>query len=287
MPQQPGTASILVTGATGNLGREVVDRLVAREVPVRALVRRPLPPRPGVEIVLGDLTRPAEVRAALTGVDAVLLVWPLLDAGPGAALAETLAEHDVRVVYLSSTAVRDGHARQSDPIAQVHADLEHLLRTAGVGPAVLRSDTLASNARGWIPQLAAGDEVSGPEVARTPVVDERDVADAVVAALLAPPDSLRPSPYLLTGPEPLTRAEQVSRLGAVLGRPLRFRALSADDARARLLADGRPKALVEALLGAALHRPPTGRTTDDVALLTGHPARSFATWAADHADELR
>jgi uncharacterized protein YbjT (DUF2867 family) len=192
-----------------------------------------------------------------------------------------------RVVYVSSTAVDDNAARQSDPIVQVHADMEALLRDAGLRPAVLRSDTLASNVRGWAGQLRAGDVITGSDIARTAVVDERDVADAAVAVLLAPQTTqLDPGPHVLTGPELLGRADQVARLGAALRRRLSFQPLPIDLARSRMLADGRPERLVEALLGASVCRPESHRITDHVERLTGRPAGTFARWATDHVAEF-
>ncbi|MFC8829857.1 SDR family oxidoreductase [Streptomyces sp. NPDC057137] len=286
--------SILVTGATGNLGREVVDRLQAHGARVRCLVRH-LPHLPGsrsavesaVVSVIGDLTDRTAVRAALVGVDAVFLIWPLLDAAAAHGLVAELVAAAPRVVYMSSTAIDDEAARQSDPIVQVHADMEALLRDAGLRPVVLRSDTLASNARGWAAQLRAGDVVAGPNVARTAVVDERDVADAAAAVLLASHhDQLSLEPYVLTGPEVLGRADQVARLGAALRRGLSFEPLPADLARSRMLADGRPERLVEALLAASVCRPESRRITDHVERLTGRPAGTFAKWAVDHVAEF-
>jgi uncharacterized protein YbjT (DUF2867 family) len=282
----PERSSILVTGATGNLGREVVDRLQARGAAVRGFVRDRPGERPGVEWAVGDLADPAAMRAALTGIDAVFLIWPLLDSAPAHDLVAELVAAAPRVVYLSSTAIDDGAARQSDPIVQVHADMEALLRDAGLRPIVLRSDTLASNARGWAPQLQAGDVVSGPDIARTAVVDERDVADAAVVALLVDHDQLDREPYLLTGPEVLSRADQVALLGAALRRRLRFEAVAADLARSRMLTDGRPERLVEALIAASLHRPESNLTTDHVERLIGRPAGTFAKWAIDHAADF-
>ncbi|MFE0186695.1 NAD(P)H-binding protein [Streptomyces sp. NPDC058989] len=279
-------SSILVTGAAGNLGREVVDRLQAHGARVRSLVRRQTGARPGGESVVGDLTDPAVLRAALVGIDSVFLIWPLLDSAPAHDLVAELTAAAPRVVYLSSTAIDDEAARQSDPIVQVHADMEALLHGAGLLPTVLRSDTLASNVRGWAPQLRAGDVVSGPDVAPTAVVDERDVADAAAAVLLAPHDQLGHEAYVLTGPEVLGRADQVALLGAALRRRLRFQALPADLARSRMLADGRPERLVEALIAASVCRPESHRTTDHVERLTGRPAGTFAQWAIDHAAEF-
>ncbi|MEU9478070.1 NAD(P)H-binding protein [Streptomyces sp. NPDC048191] len=106
----PGRPSILVTGATGNLGREVVDRLRGHGALVRCLVRDEGGPRPGVERVVGDLADPAAVRAALGGIDAVFLIWPLLDSAPARGLVAELIATAPRVVYLSSTAVDDGRS---------------------------------------------------------------------------------------------------------------------------------------------------------------------------------
>ncbi|RKT85923.1 Uncharacterized conserved protein YbjT, contains NAD(P)-binding and DUF2867 domains [Saccharopolyspora antimicrobica] len=286
-PHRTGTSHdpILVTGAAGNLGRAVVDRLVARGARVRCLDRHPVDERPGVEAVVGDLTDPAVLRTALSGVDAVLLIWPLLDAAPARAVLPELARASPRVVYLSSSAIDDDRARQTDPIVQVHADLEALLMDAGLRPVVLRSDTMASNVRGWAAQLRAGDVVAGPDIARTAVVDERDVADAAVTALLA--ERFDRGPHVLTGPEVLSRADQVAQLGAALGRRLRFEPVRTDIARSQMLADGRPAALVEALIAASEHRLEATRTTGCVERLTGHPARTFAQWAVDHAAEFR
>lgn len=236
--------------------------------------------------MVGDLTDPGTVREALVGIDAVFLIWPLLDSDAANDLIAELATAAPRVVYLSSTAVDDEAARQSDPIVQVHADMEALLREADLQPVALRSDTLASNTRGWIPQVRAGDVVFGPEAARTAVVDERDVADAAVAVLLAPHDQLDHGPHVLTGPEVLSRADQVAHLGAALRRDLRFQALPTDLARSRMLADGRPGPLVEALITASVRRPESHRVTDHVERLAGHPPGTFARWAIDHAAEF-
>lgn len=280
----PCRPSILVTGATGNLGREIVGRLQTHGARARCLVREQAGSQPGVEWVVGDLTDPGTVREALVGIDAVFLIWPLLDSAAAPNLIAELATAAPRVVYLSSTAIDDEAARQSDPIVQVHADMEALL--AGLQPVVLRSDTLASNTRGWVQQVRAGDVVAGPEAARTAVVDERDVADAAVAVLLAHHDQLDRGPHVLTGPEVLSRADQVAHLGAALRRDLRFQALPTDLARSQMLADGRPEPLVEALIAASVWRPESRRITDHVERLAGHPAGTFARWAIDHASEF-
>lgn len=254
---------------------------------MRRLVHRPVGPHAGVDSVVGDLTDVVSVREVLRGVDAVFLIWPLLDSTAAEPLITQLAAASPHVVYLSSTAIDDDADRQSDPIVQVHADVEALLRGAEIRLTILRSDTLASNARGWAAQLRSGDVVRGPDIPRTAVVDERDVAAAATAVMLEHHKRSERDTYLLTGPALLRRAEQVNILGAELGQELRFEAVPPDLARARMLADGRPEQLVDALIAASVRRPESDLITDHVERLTGRRPGTFARWVRDHLGEFR
>lgn len=278
--------SVLVTGATGNVGREIVARLATHETTVRRLDRRQVESYAGVDSVVGDLTDAFSVREALLGVDTVFLVWPLLDSAAAEPLITELAAASPHLVYLSSTAIDDDADRQSDPIVQVHADMEAMLRGAGLRLTVLRSDTLASNTRGWAAQLHSQDVVRGPNIPRTAIVDERDVAAAAIAVMLGHHEGSERDTHLLTGPDLLSRAEQVNILGAELGRELRFEAVPADLARARMLADGRPRQLVDALIAASVRRPQSDLITDHVERLTGRQPGTFARWVRDNRDEF-
>lgn len=249
---------ILVTGAGGNVGRELTTLLPDAKTLDRAAG--------------ADLAKPESLD--LDGVDSVFLIWPFLTSDGAPAVLARIAERARRVVYLSSSAVRFGAG--TDPITRLHADLEAAVQASGLEWTILRADTFASNALGWAGQLRTGDVVRGPDSAATAVIDPADIA-AVAAAVLRDP---RPgTTFTLTGPEVLSRADQVRILGAALGRELRFEATPYDDARAQLLADGRPPALVEALIGSAENRPASDLVTTTIEDVTDRPAGSFRAWA--------
>lgn len=274
---------ILVTGATGNVGRRVVDQLLAAGVGVRALARRPeaagLPA--DVEVVRGDLAEPDTLGPALTGVDGVFLIWPFLTAEGAPGVLDAVKAHTDRVVYLSSSRVRDDVDRQADPISALHAGMERVVAGSGAERTFLRADTLASNTLGWAGQIRSTGVVRGPDLPAKPIVDERDVAACAVRVLTEPGHA--GARYVLTGPQVLSRADQVHLIGAAIGRDLAFEPVPTAAARARMLADGRPPALVDALLAGADTPPEPALVTTTIEALTQTAPRTFESWARDHA----
>ncbi|MEY9936797.1 NAD(P)H-binding protein [Streptacidiphilus sp. MAP5-3] len=277
---------VLVTGATGRIGRGVIDQLVSAGVPVRALTRRAegaatLPA--DVEVVTGDLTVPASLDQALQGTSAVFLLWT---APPttAAAVVERLAAHTRRVVFLSSPH-RTPHPffQQPNPMAVLHAEIERLIAATGLESTIIRPGMFASNSLAWwAPAIRAGEVVRWPYgAAETAPVDDRDVA--AVAARTLYQDGHAGADYVLTGPESLSQAAQVDIIGKILGRPVRFEELSPDEFRSET--EGKaPRAVVDMLLtawGATTGRP--AFITSAVSDVLGVPARSFAEWVADHA----
>ena len=277
---------VLVTGATGTIGRQVVSQLLATETQVRAMTRNPdaagLPP--GVEVVRGDLTDPAALDGCLDGVEAVFLVWTA-PAGAVPAAVDRMAEHARRVVFLSAPH-KTPHPlfQQTNPMAAMHAEIERRIAASGLRWTFLRPGMFAVNALSWwAPRIRAGDVVRWPYAAvPTAPIHERDVAAVAVRTLLEEGhDGAEP---VLTGPEPLSHREQVSTIGEVIGRPLRFEEISPDEARRELPF---PAPVLDMLLkawAAALGHP--ALVTSTVAEITGRPARTFRSWVADHAGEL-
>ncbi|MGW5231274.1 NAD(P)H-binding protein [Streptomyces nodosus] len=277
---------VLVTGATGRIGRGVIDQLVGAGVPVRALTRRAeaaatLPA--GVEVVTGDLTVPASLDEALRGTSAVFLLWTVPPT-TAAAVVDRLAAHTRRVVFLSSPH-RTPHPffQQPNPMAVLHAEIERLIAATGLESTIVRPGMFASNASvWWAPAIRAGDVVRWPYgAAETAPVHDRDIA--AVAARTLYQDGHTGRDYVLTGPESLSQAAQVDIIGNVLGRPIRFKELSPDEFRSET--EGKaPRAAVDMLLtawGATMGRP--AFITSAVSDILGVPPRSFPQWVADHA----
>lgn len=277
---------ILVIGATGNVGRHIVGRLgEISGAPIRAFVREGGRPKPeGIEIVHGDLVEHDDLRHALLGVESVMLMWPLLTTDGGEAVVEAIAASAARLVYLSSVGV--GSAEESaDPIFSMHAHMERLIHRSDISSTILRSDTIASNTLGWAHQIRTTGVVRAPLTASTAVVDPRDLANVASVALTDARHIDRV--YHLTGPQTISRPEQVNAIGAAIGRRLRFEEIAVEDARSQMMADGRPPELINALLAAAELRSPSTLVSPDIQELTHQSARSFEQWALEHADAFR
>ncbi|WP_275311685.1 NAD(P)H-binding protein [Streptomyces yunnanensis] len=284
---------ILVTGATGNVGRRVTAGLVAAGAyEVRALTRCPetaaLPPV--VEVRRGDLSDAAGLTAASEGVDAVFLMWPFHSAEPADAVVAAIGRHADRVVFLSSGSVQDGvePAAQSTPVGRWHRAVERRIEESVPAWTHLRPSAFAANTRWWAGQVRAGDAVRGAFGALpTLLLHEADIADVAVRALTE--GGHAGAAYALTGPEVLTQAQQVRIIGEVLGRPLRWEELSRDAARRQLLADdGFPDTFVDPLLDgyAQMMTAPRPTVTGTVEAVTGAPARTYREWVAEHAADF-
>jgi uncharacterized protein YbjT (DUF2867 family) len=277
---------VLVTGATGRIGRAVIGQLIAAGVPVRALTRRSaaaaaLPA--GVEVVTGDLTVPESLDTGLRGAGAVFLVWTAPPA-TAPAVIERLATYTRRVVFLSAPH-RTPHPffQQPNPMAALHADIERLIAAAGLESTIIQPGMFASNSLlWWAPAIQASSAVRWPYgAAETAPVDDRDVAAAAARTLYQ--DGYAGGDYVLTGPDSLSQAAQVGIIGEVLGRRITFQELSPDEFR-RETAGSWPRPAVDMLLaawGATIGRP--AFITSAVSSILGSAPRSFRQWVADHA----
>ena len=281
---------ILVIGGTGNVGRHVVDQLLASGARFRVMTRNPdavrLPPQ--ADAVHGDLTVPETLDRCLEGIDTVFLVWVAPpEAAPGA--LERIAAHARRIVFLTAP-LKTPHPffQQPNPSRHLAERVEQLIETSGLTWTFVRAGMFAGNARHfWGPHIRSGDVVRWPYLdAPTAPTDERDVAAVSVRALTE--DGHASADYVVTGPESLTQAEQVHTIGRAIGRSLRVEEISPGEARSELLPVLGSPVVVNMLLNAwhaALGQP--AFVTSTCADVTGVPARTFFEWATDHAAEFR
>ncbi|HEX5473722.1 MAG TPA: NAD(P)H-binding protein [Vicinamibacterales bacterium] len=281
---------ILVVGATGNVGRHVVEQLRTAGAPFRAMTRNPdaagFPP--DVDVVAGDLTIPESLDRALEGVETVFLVWTAPPAAAAGAL-ERIATHARRIVFLTSP-LKTPHPffQQPNPSRETAERVERLIEASGLEWTFLRAGMFAGNVRHfWGPQIRAGAVVRWPYLdAPTAPTDERDVAAAAVRLLCE--DGHAGAEYVVTGPQSLTQAEQIHTIGRAIGRPLRVEAMSPEAARSELLPVLGSPVFIDMLLNAwaaAVGQP--AYVTSTYAELTGTPPRTFLEWATDHAAEFR
>lgn len=275
---------ILVTGATGNVGSELVRALADAGQSVRALTRSPGQGRfpAGVEAVAGDLNDPASLRPALDGADGLFLLPGYADMP--AILAEARRAGIRMVVQLSGMSAGSGD--MSNAITAYMAASERAARESGLAWTILRPAMFMSGALEWAPQLRAGNAVRAPfGHVRAAVTDPADIAAVAAVALTAPGHEGRV--HELSGPEPLTPADRVAVLGRVLGRDLRFEAVADDDARKEMSA-AMPGKYVDAFfdfyVAGSLDE---SKVLPTVQAITGRPPRTFEQWAAAHADAFR
>ncbi|NYI95661.1 uncharacterized protein YbjT (DUF2867 family) [Streptomonospora nanhaiensis] len=281
------TERILVTGATGNVGRHVVRRLLEEGRPVRVLTRDPARAvfPEGVEVVTGDLADPESVRPALAGAGAVFLLWPTLRADHAAdRTVPLLAEGGRRVVYLSARGVPDtGSGEEAEGVMASHQMIERLLRESGADWTFVRPGGFAANVAPWFEELRDTGEVAmaHPGLTRA-LIHEADIAEVAVRALVE--DGHSGAAYEITGPEALTQEEQARAIAETLGVPVRIRILTEEEAVERMVAAGYPRELSESILAgqaAMLTNPDT--PTPVFEQVVGRKARDFRSWAADRA----
>ncbi|MEO3786776.1 NAD(P)H-binding protein [Actinocorallia sp. B10E7] len=264
--------TFLITGATGNVGRHLMAELLGSGRNVRALTRNPeaeLPP--GVERVVGDLTRPETWGDALSGVTGLHLLGGD-DNGPLAAAPEILeraAKEGVRRV----TVLWNG---QSGPA-------EAALEEGNFAWTRLEPTEFMSNTLGWAALVREEGLVREPFPEEpAAVVHEADIA--AVAAVALTEDGHDGAVYPISGPEVLTTVDRVRVLGRVLGRDLRYVELTKEQAKERMRAAGHAEQVVDFVIGWHADPPPAGRTVvPTVEQVTGRPARTFAQWVEEHA----
>jgi uncharacterized protein YbjT (DUF2867 family) len=284
---------ILVTGATGLIGGEVVRRLSDRGVAVRALARDParaesISALPGVAVATGDMSRPDTLTEPLRGVDRALLIS-----------SSDPAMLDVQSTFLDAAATAGvAHVVKLSGImpaldspfrfARMHAEIERRLEASGMAFTHLRAGEFMHAYFRQIPSIVAKRTLFLPMgTARIGSIDIGDIAEVAAAALTGPGHEAKV--YPLTGPEALNMAEVATKLSAAAGRPIRYVNVTPDDAKRAQIAAGVPAYMADALaeLFAERRNGKEAQVYPTVESVLGRPPTSFDEFAARHAERFR
>ena len=278
---------ILVTGATGTVGSEVVRQLLAAGQPVRALVR-PGSTAPklsnGAEIAVGDAGRPETLEAALRGVERLYLLLPMVPVLRqwDASIIAAAQRADVRLVVKHSNMGAQDEAGTT--MQRWHRAGEMLIEKSGMTWTFIRPTGFMTNALGWAGMIKNQGAVYAPGGdGRLAVVDPRDIAAVAVAALTEPGHEGRA--YDVTGPEALSAAEQVKTISGEIGKPVACIDIPEPAARESMISTGMPGEIADALTEfmADVRAGRSATVSDSVMKVTGRPARTFAAWVHENA----
>ncbi|CAB3717410.1 NAD(P)H-binding protein [Trinickia soli] len=279
----------LVTGASGNVGSQIVAQMLAAGHAVRAYVRDPskLAQWNGrVDVVAGEYDTPDAFSAALDGpVEGVFLM------NVGSAdtfrelIARVAAKRVRRVVFLST------HMVESAPdtlLGRLHREKEDIIRTAGLDGRFLRPTGFMSNAYLWLPSVRASGVVPNPmgDGRAAPIAPE-DIAAVAVRALTDA--SLTERELVLTGGEIISVPEQVALLSQAIDRPLRCADITLEQATDNLTRAGLPQPIAASVVK-AYEQVKAGRAakaTDTVERLLGRKPLRFEQWLQTHVEHFR
>lgn len=274
---------ILVTGATGTVGREVVAQLSAAGHNVRVLTRNPSKAQfdARVQVVAGDFDKPETLTTALENVERVfsLSTGPQLatqEANLAQAAKKAGAQHIVKLSVLHASQARSG-------LAGWHQTAERAIQDTGIAWTFLQPGGFMSNALFWRDSIhAQGKVFSNYGDGRLAYIHPRDIAAVAVCALTQPGHEGKS--YPLTGPQALTIGEQVQILSAAIGKPIEYVPVTDDAARAGMLRAGIPVAVVDALMpfGNFVRSGNGAEVLPTVEQVTHRKALTFHDWVSEH-----
>ncbi|MFE6157339.1 SDR family oxidoreductase [Streptomyces sp. NPDC056486] len=278
---------IVVTGATGNVGRPLTQALAEAGEQVTAVSRHAVAMPDGVRHVAADLADPAGLAPALDGAKALFLLLSGDLHAPGARPTDIIdlaaASGVRRVVLLSSQGVA---TRPLGPTRVALRAVEDALRESGMDWSVLRPGGFASNALAWAESVRTQGTVAAPfgDVG-VPVIDPADIAEVAAACLLD--DRHTGGVYELNGPEVITPRQQAEVIAAAIGSPVRFHELTRDEAKATMTQFVPAELADDTLDIISAPNPAELRISPDVERVLGRAARPFSGWVARNIAAFR
>ncbi|GAB2538640.1 NmrA family NAD(P)-binding protein [Gracilibacillus alcaliphilus] len=264
---------ILVTGATGNVGRHVVEQLHRAGKQVVALTRNQETARmpEGVEVVQGDLFTPETLSSVFARVDLIFLITvggeeysPL----PGQAIIQLAEEQNVQHI----TVLWSGEK----------GTVEQAVEDSNLSWTQLHPGEFMSNTLDWIDSIRAEGVVREPfGNSLSAFIHEADIADVAVRTLLE--NGHTGKIYTLSGPEALTVHEKVQIISTVMERDIQFIELTEKQARSRMQKENIPEEHIEMVINWFANPSKMAYTVvPTVEEITGHPARTFKQWVREY-----
>jgi len=282
---------ILVTGATGLVGRDIVRLLSQQGVAARALVRNPQKKRdlPGITWVTGDLAKPETLPTAFIGAKPLFLVSSIGEDTVALQHNAIEAARNAGITHIVKLSAFGASGHSNAPICLWHYQIEREMQESGMGWTILRPHHFMQNLLTQT-QYIINDGVvySASGDGKIPYIDARDIAEGAAVTLTQP--GHRGKKYVITGGEALSYRQATEIISNTIGKPLRFVDESPEDARARRNREGYPPAIAQSAVAISAYQRAGGKTvtiTSVVADLTGRPPRTFAEFARDHAGAFR
>ncbi|MER6567569.1 NAD(P)H-binding protein [Streptomyces sp. NPDC001093] len=278
---------IVVTGATGNVGRPLTRALTEAGEQVTAVSRHAAAVPDGVRHMAADLAEPASLTPVLAEAQALFLLLSGDLHAPGARPTDIIglaaASGVRRVVLLSSQGVA---TRPLGPSRVSMRAVEDALRESGLDWAILRPGGFASNALAWAESVRMQATVAAPfgDVG-VPVVDPADIAEVAVDCLLD--DRHTGGVYELTGPEVITPRQQAETIATALGSPVRFHELTRHEAKVAMTRFVPAELADDTLDILGAPNPSELRISPDVERALGRAPRPFTDWVARNIAAFR
>jgi uncharacterized protein YbjT (DUF2867 family) len=281
---------IIISGATGTIGGELLDLLSNAGASIRALSRNPPGDEssPGFEWARADLGDRRSLGPAFDGGERLFLLTGNVENMVRAQKQAIDAAIDAGIRHIVKVSALGASDHSNSVIGMWHWVVEQALRGANVEWTILRPHVFMQNLLDQRRFIRDEGRIYSPSGdAAIPMIDTRDIAACAAAALTS--DGHHEKRYTLSGPEPVSYADAAAILSDVLGKPVEYVRESEDDAWHRMHAAGQPPWLIGAQLALADYQRKGGGTdvvTDAVERLTGRPARSFRNFVEDHAQSF-
>ncbi|GAA3439899.1 NAD(P)H-binding protein [Kutzneria kofuensis] len=278
---------ILVTGATGHVGAEVVGQLLERGLPVRAMTRRPEGVRfpEGVEVVQGDCDEPESLRKAFEGVERAFLMTAQATGSRKLHTVEQVrAAREAGVGHLVKLSVAEGGESSHELVADWHREDEAAVTESGIEWTMLRPGRFMSNTLVWKHMLRRGDtvQVAFAKKATAPIAPE-DIAAVAVEAFTN--SDLANETLELSGPEVLTPERELAIVGEILGRRLTLAEPTVEQTIDGIVRGGMARDIAEAMVEHVMNGDYGADISPVVEQVLGRPATTFRSWAEKHFKE--